>query len=76
MSLYRIYRGSFSEWEEKGGEVLKPGQPYEYNFDDSSDEEDSPSGSTTEDPSNLISDTSPPSHDASLQARNDYNKSL
>ncbi|XP_045137892.1 uncharacterized protein LOC123520074 isoform X2 [Portunus trituberculatus] len=71
-----IYRGSFSEWEEKGGEVVKPGQPYEYNFDDSSDEEESFSGPAAENPSNLISDTSPPAPDASLQARNDYNKSL
>ncbi|XP_045137891.1 rhodanese domain-containing protein CG4456-like isoform X1 [Portunus trituberculatus] len=73
---HRIYRGSFSEWEEKGGEVVKPGQPYEYNFDDSSDEEESFSGPAAENPSNLISDTSPPAPDASLQARNDYNKSL
>lgn len=34
---HRIYRGSFSEWEEKGGEVIKPGQPIFYDSDDDDD---------------------------------------
>ncbi|XP_045601742.1 rhodanese domain-containing protein CG4456 [Procambarus clarkii] len=38
---HRIYRGSFSEWEEKGGDTIKPGQPYEYEFSDSDDDEES-----------------------------------
>ncbi|KAK3869349.1 hypothetical protein Pcinc_025333 [Petrolisthes cinctipes] len=37
---HRIYRGSFSEWEEKGGEVLKPGHPYEYDFEDDDNDDD------------------------------------
>ncbi|KAG0718676.1 Thiosulfate sulfurtransferase/rhodanese-like domain-containing protein 3 [Chionoecetes opilio] len=40
---HRLYSGSFSEWEEKGGEVLRPGQPHECMLDDSSDEEEQPS---------------------------------
>ncbi|XP_071547569.1 rhodanese domain-containing protein CG4456-like isoform X2 [Panulirus ornatus] len=39
---HRIYRGSFSEWEEKGGDVIKPGQPHEYEFEESDDEDSSP----------------------------------
>ncbi|KAK7056578.1 Thiosulfate sulfurtransferase rdl2, mitochondrial [Halocaridina rubra] len=34
---HRIYRGSFTDWEEKGGDVIKPGQPY---FCDCEDEDD------------------------------------
>ncbi|XP_042204607.1 rhodanese domain-containing protein CG4456-like [Homarus americanus] len=36
---HRIYRGSFSEWEEKGGDTVKPGQPHEIEFSDSEEEE-------------------------------------
>ncbi|XP_064109264.1 rhodanese domain-containing protein CG4456-like isoform X1 [Macrobrachium nipponense] len=31
---HRLYSGSFSEWEEKGGNVVKPGQPYYFDSDD------------------------------------------
>lgn len=71
----RIYRGSFSEWEEKGGEVLKPGQPYEFEFEDSSDDEvqsSCPAGS----PCALKKESASPSCNTPLQAPRQSNKSL
>lgn len=72
---HRIYRGSFSEWEEKGGEVLRPGQPHDYDFEDSSDDEDCPSSQAEGKPSSCNCENSS-SHCSSVQAGGDSNKSL
>lgn len=72
---HRIYRGSFSEWEEKGGEVLKPGQPHEFEFEDSSDDE-AQSYCTTGSPCALKGGSASPSHNTPLQAPRQSNKSL
>lgn len=52
---HRIYRGSFSEWEEKGGDTIKPGQPHEYHFSDSDDDN---SNSSTDNMSSSTCDSS------------------
>ncbi|XP_068201948.1 rhodanese domain-containing protein CG4456-like [Palaemon carinicauda] len=37
---HRLYSGSFSEWEEKGGDVVKPGQPHYFEDEDEEDQGD------------------------------------